>query len=71
MLPSKGNRRGTTNRFLAPKSGGNAAPIGMPHQNNVTVAGDLVFSLSKVRKFFEFRRLEEGNGSINMPGAAR
>src|SRR5437660_1207628 len=54
-------RRGTTSRLLVPKAGTSVAPVGMPHQNNVTVAGDFVFSLAKVRKFFEFQNQDAVN----------
>ena len=66
-------RRGTTTRTLVPKAGTSAAPLGMPHQNNVTVAGDFIFSIQKVRKFLEFQNQDAVNDmrvAFGVPGDA-
>ena len=66
-------RRGTTTRAFVPKAGTSAAPLGMPHQNNITVAGDFIFSIQKVRKFLEFQNQDAVNDmrvAFGVPGDA-
>jgi Protein of unknown function/AsmA-like C-terminal region len=45
--------------------------VGPPHAPTLRVNPMSAVAPGFLRKFFEFRRLEEGNGSVNMPGAAR
>jgi len=45
--------------------------VGPPHAPTLRINPMSAVAPGFLRKFFEFRRLEEGTGSINMPGASR